>query len=548
MDGSSERHFLRGVGITSLGTLVSRLLGLVRDIVTAGLLGLGQGGIMDALVVALRIPNFSRRVLGEGALATSFLPVFTREHERRPDDAWRLLSTLLGGLAAVTLGLVLGGELICLAWWWFAGAGDSHLIGLTATMLPYLVFICLAAQLSAALQGLSNFRWPAIAPALLNVCWLAAAWFVAPWFAGDKAAQAYVIAGAVLIAGALQCLVLVPPLYRAGFRFHLDPRGAWPALRQTLVTMLPIAFGLAVTQINTLVDSFLAVALAGTPGERFSLGWFGEFAYPLETGAAAAIYYGERFYQLPVGLLGLAIATVIYPALARHAARGDRQRIGADLTSGLRWVLFASIPAGVGLMLVAEPLMQVLFVRGAFTERDGHRAAAMIVCYASAAWAYCALPILARGFYSLGDRITPLRVGVVAVVADVIASLVLIGPFAERGLALSTALAACVQVALLAALLASSVPLKWSELRGSLIRTLLAATAMGLVVQAASQFVLTEELTRPGLLLATSVLIVAGAAVYLLVAWILGSSELKLLSSRRPGELPEIALAQPVRR
>ncbi len=548
MDGSSERRFLRGVGLTSLGTLVSRMLGLVRDIVTASLLGLGQGGVMDALVVALRIPNFSRRVLGEGALATSFLPVFTREHERQPEDAWRVLSSLLAGLAAVTVSLVLVGELACLAWWRLAGAGDSQLIGLTATMLPYLVFICLAAQLSAALQGLERFRVPALAPALLNICWLAAAWLVAPWFAGDKAAQAYVIAGAVLVAGVLQCAVLLPPLYRAGFRFRLDLRGALPALRQTLVAMLPIALGLAVTQINTLVDSLLAVALAGAPGDRFSLGWFGEYHYPLETGAAAAIYYGERFYQLPVGMLGLAIATVIYPALARHAARGDRQRIGADLTTGLRWVLFASIPAGVALMLVAEPLVQVLFVRGAFTERDGQRAAAMIACYSSAAWAYCALPILARGFYSVGDRITPLRVGIVAVVTDIASSLVLIGPFAERGLALSTALAASVQVVLLVGLMARTMPLAWSELRGSLIRTLTATTVMALAVYTGSRLLLTDELSRPGMLLAIGVLLVAGVAAYLLVARLLGSSELKLLSGRRVAELPEIALPQPVRR
>lgn len=548
MDGSHERHFLRGVGLTSLGTLVSRVLGLLRDIVTAGLLGLGQGGVMDSLVVALRIPNFSRRVLGEGALATSFLPIFAREHERQPDVAWRALSALLSALAAVTVGLVLVGELTCLAWWRLSGADESHLVGLTAAMLPYLVFICLSAQLGAALQGVGQFRMPALAPALLNICWLAAAWFVAPWFAGDKVAQAYVIAGAVLVAGLLQCAVLLPPLYRAGFRFQFDPRAAWPALRQTLTAMLPIALGLAVTQINTLVDTLLAVALAGAPGERLSLGWFGNIPYPLETGAAAAIYYGERFYQLPVGLLGLAIATVIYPTLARHAARGDRARIGVDLTLGLRWVLFASIPAGVGLMLVAEPLMKILFVRGAFTEHDASRAAAMIACYASAAWAYCALPILARGFYSLEDRITPLRVGIVAVATDIAASLVLIGPFAERGLALSTAVAAVVQVALLAGLLTKLVPLKSSELRGSLARILTATTAMALVVHTGLGLMLTDELSRLGTLLTTSLLIFAGAAVYLLVGRLLGSSELRLFAGRGQTEVPEVTLAQPVRR
>lgn len=529
MDKSSERQFLRGVGITSLGTLVSRMLGLARDIATASLLGLGQGGIMDALVVALRIPNFARRVLGEGALAASFLPVFTTEYDRSPESAWRLLSALLGGLAAATVALLLLGELACLGWWWFGGAEHSLLIGLTATMLPYLVLICLAAQLGTALQGLSQFRWPGLAPALLNICWLAAAWFVAPRLAGDPASQAYVIAASVLIAGVLHCAVLVPPLRRAGFRFQLDLRGAWPASRQVCVAMVPIALGLAVTQINTLVDSSLAVALAGAPGERFSLGWFGEFAYPLETGAAAAIYYGERFYQLPVGLLGVAIATVVYPALSRHAARGDRQPLAAELTAGIRWVLFASIPASVGLILLAGPLMQTLFVRGAFTADDASRAAAMIACYASAAWAYCLLPILARGFYAVGDRTTPLRVGIVAVATDVALSLAFIGPFGERGLALSTALAACVQVGLLLTLLAKQVPIAWNELCPSVCRTVAATTAMAVAVHLAASLLLGST-HRMSMLLAACSLIAIGIAVYLLAARLLGARELSVLS------------------
>jgi putative peptidoglycan lipid II flippase len=244
----------------------------------------------------------------------------------------------------------------------------------------------------------------------------------------------------------------------------------------------------------------------------------------------------------------MAIATVIYPTLARSAARGDRQRIGADLTAGLRWVLFTSIPAGVGLMLVAESLVQVLFVRGAFTNHDASRAAAMIACYASAAWAYCALPILARGFYSLGDRITPLRVGIVAVATDIVASLLLIGPFAERGLALSTALAACVQVALLGSLLAKRVPLARSDLLTSLARILAATATMALVVHLGSRLMRTDELSRLGTLSATIALIVLAIAVYMLVARILGARELNALVGRNPTELPQMALTRPVRR
>ncbi len=536
MMGETGRQFVRGFWATSLGTLASRVLGLVRDVVTAALLGLGNGGVMDALVVALRLPNLSRRILGEGALAASLLPVFTAEHERSARDAWRLLSVLLTLLAVALTALVLIGEAACVAWWWMAGSGGEHatLIGLTAVLLPYLVFVCLAAQAAATLQCLMQFRWPALAPILLNVCWLAAAWFVAPLWSGDRAAQAYVIALAVVLSGVLQLAVLVPPLYRAGFRFKFDLR-ALPAVRQVLRSMLPIAFGLAVTQINTLVDSLLAVALAAEPGSRQTIAWLGHsVAYPFETGAAAAIYYGERFYQLPVGVLGMAIATVIYPALARHAARGDRRQVGVDLTAGLRLVWFTALPAGIGIMLLAEPIVRLLFVRGAFTEHDGQRAAAMIACYASAAWAFCALPVLVRGFYAIGNRRTPLRVGVLAVALDLVITLALIWPLAERGLAISTALAASVQAVLLTALFSrTGSPLVWPELRATLAKGTVATLAMVLAVSICRQIspaVLGSTAQQSGhLLLAIS----AGAAAYLLVAWLLGMPELAVLARRR---------------
>jgi putative peptidoglycan lipid II flippase len=539
MNRETGRQFVQGFWATSLGTLASRALGLVRDIVTAALLGLGQGGVMDALVVALRLPNLSRRILGEGALATSLLPVFSAEHQRQPQDAWRLVSVLLSLLAVVLTALVVIGEAVCLAWWWLAGGEDSLLIGLTAVLLPYLVFVCLAAQVAATLQGLMKFRWPAIAPVFLNVCWLAAAWLIAPQWSDDRAAQAYVIAFAVVLSGALQLAVLLPPLYRSGFRFEFDLRAAAPAVRQVLRAMLPIAFGLAVTQINTLVDSFLAIALAAEPGSRQAIAWLGNtVAYPLETGAAAAIYYGERFYQLPVGVLGMAIATVIYPALSRHAARGDRRQVGEDLTAGLRLVWFTALPAGVGMMLLAEPIMRLLFVRGAFTDHDAQRAAAMIVCYASAAWAYCALPVLARGFYAVGDRRIPVRVGMVAVGIDLLATLFLIWPLAERGLAVSTALAASVQVVLLAALYSrTGSPLLWPQLRVTLAKGTVATLVMTLAVVLCGRVLsAADDPSHLQQAVNLAVAIAMGVAVYFTVAWLLGMQELAIFGRSQKKE------------
>jgi putative peptidoglycan lipid II flippase len=233
-------------------------------------------------------------------------------------------------------------------------------------------------------------------------------------------------------------------------------------------------------------------------------------------------------------VLGMAIATVIYPALARHAARGDRRQVGVDLTAGLRLVWFTALPAGIGIMLLAEPIVNLLFVRGAFTEHDGQRAAVMVACYASAAWAFCALPVLVRGFYAIGNRQTPLRIGMLTVGLDLVITLALIWPLAERGLAISTALSASVQVVLLTALFSRvGSPLLWPELRATLAKGTVATLAMVLAVVICGQIVVPADASSAqasaNLLLAISV----GAATYLLAAWALGMSELAMLARRR---------------
>ena len=200
------------------------------------------------------------------------------------------------------------------------------------------------------------------------MCWLAAVWGIAPYFASDKLAQAYAIAAAVLVSGVLQFVVQLPALRRLGFRFDYDWAASRDAFWLVIRSMAPITLGMAVTQLNTLCDSLLAWGLSAEAGASRTIPWLpGEVAYPMQTGAAAAIYYGERFYQLPVGLLGVAIATVIYPLLSRHAARGDHAAVGADLTLGLRLVAFTAVPASMGIMLVARPVVRVLFERGEFT-------------------------------------------------------------------------------------------------------------------------------------------------------------------------------------
>jgi len=526
----------KGFWANSLGTLASRVLGLVRDIATAGLLGMGEGSVMDALVLAFRLPNLLRRLFGEGALAASFLPVFSAELEQEPRRAWQLLSALFVWLAAGLTLLVLIGELVC-GWmlWQGASPGNVPLLTLTAWLLPYVVLICLAAQAGVALQALLEFRWPALAPTLLNLCWLGAVWWVAPRYS-DKLLQAQVIAASVLISGVLQFVVLLPTLRRRGFRFDWNWQASRSACERVVASMVPITLGLAVTQLNTLMDSVIAWTLARSPDMPLTIAWLGDrVAYPLTTGAVAAIYYGERFYQLPVGVLGIAVATVIYPLLSRHAARGDWPNIARDLTVGLRLVVFLGVPASAGMMLVALPATQVLFQHGEFTADDAARAARMIACYASGVWAYCAIPVLVRGYYAIGDRLSPARLGTWAAAVNLALNLTLVWPLAEAGLAISTATAAALQVLLLARHFArTGHALHGPDLVRTIIKTLLATGAMSLALLAWNQWgPWNTPSTRVEQAVHLAVGVIASVTVYWATAWGLRMSEIDLLLRRQ---------------
>jgi putative peptidoglycan lipid II flippase len=535
----SERHqFFRGIWVTSLGTLASRVLGLVRDMATAALLGLSAGGAMDAFVVAFRIPNLFRRLFGEGALAASYLPMLSARLVGDRNSAWQLASVMLFWLAVLLTALVLAGEaLLALLWHFYGGSPDATLLlGLTATMLPYVIFICLAAQLTATLHAIARFSAAALAPALLNVCWLIAAWMIAPRFAPDQRAQAYVLSAAVVVAGIVQWGVLIAVLLHSGFRFRYDWAASRDAVWRIARATLPMALGLAITQINTLLDSLIAWGLAGNVAGETIGWWGGAIEYPLTRGAAAAIYYGERFYQFPVGVLGLGVATVIFPLLSRHAARGDHGAISGDLTLGLRLVLYFALPATAGLVLLAEPIARLMLERGEFTAADSRRAAGVIACYGAGAWAYCGLPVVIRGFYAIGDRITPVCVGALLVAVNLGLNLALIWPFAEAGLALSTAISAALQLCLLLALFSrGGVRLDWTRLLRTAFRgvaaTALMAVAVGVTLGAI------PDTTRPLHLGGRVVLpVLAGAAVFLAFTWLFSADELKLLVRPRDSD------------
>lgn len=543
MPPDSRSQALAGLTVTSLGTLASRVLGMIRDMATVSLLGISGDGVMDALVVALRVPNLFRRLFGEGALTASYLPVLAGEMDRDHARGWKLATVTFVVLGALLAAIVLAGELVCaaIAWHWRVDADVVLLAGLSAVMLPYLWFICLAAQVSGTLQALNCFSLPALVPTLLNLCWLAAIWMVAPALAASHELTAYILAASVLVAGILQLAVQIPYLRRLGLVFDFDWQTSRTALASIARSMGPMVLGLAVTQINSLVDSLLAWGLTAPENGTAHFEMAGlVIAFPFRQGAAAAIYFGERLYQFPLGILGLAVATAIFPWLSRHAARGARQELGRDLSAGLRLVIFLGLPAGAGLWLLADPLATLFFQHGEVTTADTERVAAVISAYAAGVWAFCATPVAVRAYYAISNQQAPLHAALLAVAANVLMNAVLIWPLAEAGLALSTSLAAIFQlVVLVRGFGRVGIPLEWPRL----VRTAWQTVASSLAMAAAGALALAVVPADGSLalnLVRVALPVAVSLATFLGVARLLGSAELVYLWT------PRITDPQPV--
>jgi putative peptidoglycan lipid II flippase len=530
-----------GLRIVALATLASRVLGMFREIASARLFGVGP--VWDAFSFAFLIPNLARRLFGEGALSAAFLPVFARQLEADPDgdpqSAWQLASAVFSLLAVVLTGIVLAGEV--LLWglsWALAGHAETRLLlGLTAVMLPYSLLICLAAQVTAVLHALGNFRWPALVPVVLNVCWIASIWLVDPLFEPDRVAQIYALAACIVAAGVLQLALQWPSLRKLGFRFDRRWHAVRPAVGQIARAMLPVTLGLSITQINTVLDRLIAWTLMAPAQGAWALPLPFGLAYPLQPGAVSALYFGERVYQFPLGVFGVALGTVLFPLLSRHAARGELDKVRDDLSLGLRLVIAIGLPASAGLVLIAEPLTRLVYQHGDFTALDTARVAPVLVAYGAGVWAYCAIPILYRGFYAVGERTIPVQVGLIAVALDLALNSTLIWPWGERGLAASTAISAAVQVALLAWMIQRRVGrLDGRRLCATGGKALFATLAMGAVCLATFNY-FPQGLDRflPGRLGEAAVLVAAiglSAVTYFTAARIVGIDELRPLLRR----------------
>ncbi|MCA9100154.1 MAG: hypothetical protein KDA63_03330, partial [Planctomycetales bacterium] len=405
--------------------------------------------------------------------------------------------------------------------------GWSLALGLSAVMLPYIVLIATAAVVAEMLRGLGEFRTPALLPVWLNVVWLAAIWLAAGRFPDKPVAQAYTMAWAILLAGVVQIVAQLPRLRAFGWRWRQPARrhSDMPTSRLLGPTVLA-ATGLMAPQVNALVDGLTGWLLSGTSA-----------SFPLEPGAAAATYLGERLLMFPVGLIGITVAVVVYPTLARHSARRQGELVFDALLASVRLVLLLAVPATFGLVLLAVPLTRLLFEHGDFTAEDTHRTAAMIQAYAVGIWAQCVLPVVVRSFYALRQYQTPVLVGVAAILSNALLNVVLVFTVGETGLGLATSLTAALHVVVLLAL-ASHVFQQRAQSMQPLVVTAVKTAAVSAAMCLAGWAALrgSETLDLPGSEIVAVILPLSVClAVYFLLAWFVMPAELALLRDRRSG-------------
>lgn len=469
MARSERQQFIRGAGLTSLGGLVSRILGMGRDVATAALFGTASG-VLDCFVFGFQIPQFVRRLFGDGAQSAAYLPILSERLESNRDDAWRLATAnmwlwFLVSVAFTALGI--GG---CLIGLYFSPPGSLAGLAfwLAAIFLPYLVFLSLTAQIASTLHAMGKFGLAVICTLWVNVVWLVAAVWWIPTVSSESASQATLLAVVIVAASAGQAFLVCAALLRTGFRFRrpMTPLRENQDIRRIVRQFLPSVLGMGTAQTNAFIDTmigwlFTATVIGGTQ---------------LGRGAVSALYLGERLFMFPVGLIGQAIGTAIYPLLSRHAARGEVTRVCDDMVLGLRIVLTWGVPASLGLVAMGRPIAVALYRGGEFTLLDAQRTGLTVACYGGGVWAFCALAVLVRGCYAMNDFRLPMRWGLIAIGTNVVLNFALVVPLRESGLAIATAVAASLQAVGLAWSFSRRYgPLTWDSLVPVLVRVIMAS-------------------------------------------------------------------------
>ncbi|NLF39249.1 murein biosynthesis integral membrane protein MurJ [bacterium] len=500
----------RAAGINSAATGVCRVLGYVRDAVVA--YAFGTTWVSSAFTVAYAIPNTFRRLFGEGAMASSFVPLFAEElHHNGREQAFALANVVLTLLASflTALSVAVAAACLVLAWVLPVPARVHLTFLLTCVTIPYVVLICVTALLSAMLNTLGHFTRPALAPVYLNLSMIAGALVGVRFIAPPMERQIYALAIAVIVGGALQLYLQVPELRRRGFRF--TPRFDWrhPFVRRVLTLMGPALIGAGASQINILIDRFMAMGL----NDR----------------GAAVLTNADRLVELPLGMFGIALATAVLPTMSFFAAKNDHKGIVVALGFALRHIMFIMAPAALGLILIGEPLVRLLFERGRFDAASTYYTSRALYMYAPGLIGFSLAKIIVPTFYARKDTKTPVRVGICVLALNVILNYTLMQFMEERGLALSSSICAYVNVIVLMVILRRQCgPLGLREVFASCVRIALLTVLMGVTVWVAGTWMsqVTAADTLMGRMVRVIVPLTCGMAVYLTVAYATGVREM----------------------
>ena len=512
-----ERQVIGALGSIGAATLASRVLGFVRDMVVA--LAFGAGPVTDAFFVAFRIPNILRRLLAEGALSTAVIPVFTEYASTRSREEFRRLLRAILGAALVVLGATAVLGIVAAPWIvraiapGFADdpAQERLVVLLTRVMFPYVVLVGLAALAMGALNAEHRFFAAALGPAVLNVGMIAGVLILS----GHTEPPILALAIGVLVGGVGQLLVQLPDLRATGLL--VGPSGAFrhPALARVARLLVPAVFGLAAVQVMVFVNTLLASLLPA--------------------GAISFLYYADRVMEFPLGVFGIALASASLPAMSRQAAAGDTRALAGTLNFALRLAIYICVPATVGLILLREPITRILFERGRFTAADTLATAEALTGYAVGLVGFATARIAAQAFYAVGQPGVAVRLGVLAVAANIVAAVALMRPLGHAGLAYAASVGAYVNVLALVWLARRRFgPLGGRALVASALRSLAAAVPLAVWCVAASTPLAVRRGSALDALLLTAV-IAGGGGVFWLASVAMRSPERGALSRVLPG-------------
>ncbi|MDA3873878.1 MAG: murein biosynthesis integral membrane protein MurJ [Kiritimatiellae bacterium] len=503
-------RIFRSAGAVSLGTISSRVLGLLREMLMAWTFGTDK--IASAFVVAFTIPNLFRRLFGEGALSAAFIPSYVRVREEKgPLSAWQLTRNTVSLLILILGGISFAGMLLCCIALRWRGLPENlvPILSSLRILLPYMIWICLAALMMGVLNSHRKYVVPAFIPCILNACWIAALLVVNRYTAFSDDLKIEVICWVILAAGVLQFALQLPSVWKLGYRKpeKVDPLG--PEVKKVLTLMAPAALGAAVVQLNVLCDRLLAL-------------WVGGYG-PI------SLSYAERLIYLPLGIFATALGTILLPEFSNLVQQKDREQLGEVLDRSLRVLMYVMIPAAVGLAVLAVPIVAFIFQRGAFDALSTTLTSRALAFYAPGLIVFGSAKIFVPLFYAHGDTRTPVRIGVWTVLMNLGLNLLFIVSFPDgwkhAGLALGTVLSSLLQVVALAGVCQKRYAhIHWLPVLRSWGRCVLASIPMIL----AAQWTLREMSTQAIGFRVPAAILVAGG-VYALTTLALRCPEIREL-------------------